>query len=59
MAGRIVDFTPHRSFNALALVFNVYCYVTLLTNKHVLIYHIKHEIFSVENRYTQILRDFL
>ena len=39
MAGRIVNLTPFRLFNALAPAFNGYCNIILLTNQHVLIYY--------------------
>ena len=59
MTGWIVNLTPHKSFNALALVFNGHWNITLLTTKHLQIYYPIHELFSVQNRYIQISRDFL
>ena len=56
MAGRIVNLTPHKSFNALALVFNGHWNITLLTTKHLLIYYPIHELFSEQNRYANFAR---
>ena len=43
---KIAKLAPHSLFNALALVFNGYRIITLLKNRHVLIYYPIHEIFQ-------------
>ena len=58
MAGRIVNLTPHKSFSALAQVFNGHWNINFLTAKQ-LIYYPIHEIFSMQDRYIQISQDFL